>query len=114
MHNIDKYSGLRAETVKLETWKDIEERHNLQFEITNDYEEAKEIVQSLIDGGAKVIITVPEEWINHVKTHGLSPQLNLINLVVVNIIRFLLAALGPTPILIKVSLVLLLRSIRRV
>ncbi|NQV89641.1 MAG: hypothetical protein HQ488_04935 [Parcubacteria group bacterium] len=56
-------------------WKRIEKKNALQFEITDELEEAQEIVAELLRSGEKPVITVPDEHIENIKKNGI-PQIS--------------------------------------
>ncbi|TAL50220.1 hypothetical protein EPN81_03365 [Patescibacteria group bacterium] len=58
---------------QLSRWKRAREKHGLKFEITADRDEAEEVVAELLESGEKPLITVPEQYIEYIKTHGISP-----------------------------------------
>jgi len=55
-------------------WREVEQKHRLTFEITDDRDEVVEIVAELLDQGTHVVITVPDEHIEYIKQHGI-PQI---------------------------------------
>ena len=52
----------------------MEKNQHLKFEVTNDLEEAKEIVAELLARGERPTITIPAEYMAYVKKHGI-PEL---------------------------------------
>lgn len=79
MHNTvymsiyDTYSPSEdlAQKSKKAKWKRIEISRHLKFEITDDIDEAKDIVKSLLANGEKPTITIPVQYIDKITQQGI-------------------------------------------
>lgn len=58
-------------------WKEIEKKHNLKFDVTDDPEEARNTVQELLEQGYKPNITVPEKYIEEILKNGIAPTVQI-------------------------------------
>ena len=75
MVNLSRLDSLEPFQPRQETrWREVEREQRLKFKITDDRDEAIEIVADLLGQGEPIIITVPEEHVAYIREHGI-PQI---------------------------------------
>ena len=69
----ERITSTYRESARDRAWREARSKQHLKFDVTDDIDEATEILESLLKAGERPVITVPEEYIGHVRDKGI-PQ----------------------------------------